>query len=63
MGFALVCNSTFMTRGIETIIRGIIDQQIDGKGRGILEFLYEIERTGDFGEAWQKFLKEYRKYF
>ena len=35
-------------------------QQIDGKRQGILEFLYEIEKTGNFWEAQRHFLKEYR---
>jgi len=62
-GLHFVCNSTFMTTDIEKIIQRILNQQIDGKVRGILEFLYEIERTGNFGEAWQHFLKGYRQYF
>ena len=63
LGLHFVCNSTFLARGVETIIRRMMNQQIDGRGRGILEFLYEIERTGNFGEAWQHFSKEYRRYF
>jgi len=63
LGLHFVCNSTFLARGVETIIRRIMTQQIDGRGRGILEFLYEIERTGNFREAWQHFSKEYRQYF
>jgi len=59
-GLHFVNNSTFLTLDVETIIRRIMKQQIDGKGRGILEFLYEIERTGNFREARQHFLKEYR---
>ena len=58
-GLHFVCNSTFLARDIETIMRRIMKQQIDGKGRGILEYLYEVERTGDFWEARRRFLKEY----
>ena len=63
LGLHFVCNSTFLMRGVEIIIRRILNQQIDGRGQGVLEFLYEIERTGNFGEALQHFSKEYRQYF
>ena len=63
LGLHFVCNPTFLARGVEIIIRRMLNQQIDGTGRGILEFLYEIERTGNFGEALQHFLKEYGQYF
>ena len=63
LGLHFVCNSTFLARGVETIIRRMMNQQIDGRGRGILEFLYEIERTGNFGEALQHFLNEYGQFF
>jgi hypothetical protein len=59
-GLHFVNNSTFLYDDIEPIIRRIMKQQIDGKGRGILEFLYEIERTGNPWEAHRHFLKEYR---
>jgi len=63
LGLHFACNSTFLGKGIELIIRRVLSQQIDGRGRGILEFLYEIERTGNFREALQNFLQEYRQYF
>jgi len=61
-GLHFACNSTFLGQAIELIIRQILSRQIDGKGRGILEFLYEIEKTGNFREASQHFLQEYRQY-
>lgn len=62
-GLHFACNSTFLAKGIERIIRRMLSQQTDGRGWGILEFLYEIDRTGNFGNAWQHFLQEYRQYF
>ena len=62
-GLHFACNSTFLGQAIELIIRAILNQQIDGEGRGILEFLYKIEKTGNFGEALQCFLQEYRRFF
>lgn len=59
LGLHFVCNSACLAKGIETIIRRISTNQIDGNGQGILEFLYEIERTGNFEKARQHFLKEY----
>jgi hypothetical protein len=59
-GLHFVCNSTFLAYNVETFIRRIMKQQIDGKRQGILEFLYEIEKTGSFWEAQRRFLKEYR---
>lgn len=59
-GLHFVCNSTFLAYNVETFIRRIMKQQIDGKRQGILEFLYEIEKTGNFWEAQRHFLKEYR---
>ncbi|MCJ7635597.1 hypothetical protein MUP77_24805 [Candidatus Bathyarchaeota archaeon] len=62
-GLHFACNSAFLERDhIEKIIRRISANQIDGKGQGILEFLYEIENTGDFRKAFQLFLNEYRQY-
>ena len=61
-GLHFACNSACLARGIETIIRRISTNQIDDNGQGILEFLYEIEKTGDFRKAFQLFLKEYRRY-
>jgi hypothetical protein len=61
-GLDFACNSTLLGQAIELIIRKILRKQIDGKGRGILEFLYEIEKTGNFREATQHFLQEYRQY-
>ncbi len=58
-GLHFVCNSAFLAPNVEIIIRKIMKQQIDGKRRGILEFLYEIEKTGNFWEARRCFLKEY----
>ncbi len=58
-GLHFVCNSAFLAPNVEIIIRKIMKQQIDGNRRGILEFLYEIEKTGNFWEARRRFLKEY----
>lgn len=63
LGLHFACNSAFLGKAIELIIRRILRQQIDGRGRGILKFLYEIERAGNFGEALQHFSLEYRQYF
>lgn len=63
MGLHFSCNSAFLANVVEIIIRKILNQQINGSGRSILEFLYEIERTGNFEEAMQHFLRGYRQYF
>lgn len=63
LGLHFVCNSAFLVTAIEMIIRRISANQIYGNGQGIIEFLYEIEITGNFEKVWQHFLKEYNQYF
>jgi len=63
MGLHFSCNSAFIVRSIEIILRRILNREIDGRGRGVLEFFYEMERSGNLEVAWQHFLQIYRRYF
>jgi hypothetical protein len=50
-GFHFVCNSVFLDLNIEAYLRGILSQTADNESRIALVFLYEIEQSGDIGEA------------
>lgn len=62
-GLHFVCNSLFLVKAIETIVNAILDQRIGGNKRGIIEFLYEIEKSGKIEKEFKHFLNEYRVYF
>ena len=55
-GLHFACNSMFLATVVEKYLRGILSRYFDGKGSWALDFLYEIERKGNFEEAVKRFL-------
>lgn len=50
-GWHFTCNPTFLLPHIESYLQKIANRRIDGSGYHALNFLYEIEETGNFTEA------------
>lgn len=50
-GLHFSCNSIFLAKIVESYLRKILNQHISGNDRYALDFLYEIEETGDIKRA------------
>jgi len=50
-GLHFSCNSIFLAKIVESYLREILAQHINGNNRYALDFLYEIEETGDIKRA------------
>ncbi|MGD0160454.1 MAG: hypothetical protein ABSB89_09175 [Candidatus Bathyarchaeia archaeon] len=55
-GFHFVCNSMCFGGHIENYLRGILNQSFDGEDYWALGYLYELEKSGNIKEAFQRFL-------
>jgi len=54
-GFHFASNSMFLALCVENYLRGILNLTLDGEGHKVLGYLYEIEKSGDIGEASKRF--------
>jgi len=50
-GLHFACNSIFLAKIVESYLRNILNRSIDGDSRYALDFLYDIEETGDIRNA------------
>jgi hypothetical protein len=55
-GFHFACNSMCFGTHIEKYLRGILSQSFDGQDYWALGYLYELEKSGNIREAFQRFL-------
>jgi len=50
-GLHFSCNSIFLAQIIEMYLRNVLSRRVDGGGHYAIDFLYDIEKNGDFARA------------